>query len=368
MTIPALLARIEAGRTDLIHDLLTSARLDDLLSCHGAELMRWSGYFGDVGACKQLNVRGVDLANLGDNLGLQAAAFHGHWQLCEFLLESGASASAVVPDTGESPLHAALTNEDRLKYDLVVRVLLDAGAEPNARTRPGVPTGSFMRGARTKGETPLHRAALFGTESTIQMLLDAGANPEAEDVHADTALAWASWARRPVGILRLLLHGEHRIHPQYRPLRAGLLGQPALLPGSRPHPRGGPFILRAVHPVLPARDVAASLRFFQGLGFNLLAIDSEHRPRYAVVARDLAELHLQWTDEGGLAHPMDRPVFRFPTDDVDGLFADLRETGAVGAEGDEQSPWSVPADTPWGTREFHVRDPAGNNLQFYQRQ
>ena len=30
------------------------------------------------------------------------------------------------------------------------------------------------------------------------------------------------------------------------------------------------------------------------------------------------------------------------------------------------SPWASPGDTPWGTREFHVRDPDGNGLQFYR--
>ena len=28
--------------------------------------------------------------------------------------------------------------------------------------------------------------------------------------------------------------------------------------------------------------------------------------------------------------------------------------------------WAAPGDTPWGTREFHLRDPGGNSLQFYR--
>ena len=39
--------------------------------------------------------------------------------------------------------------------------------------------------------------------------------------------------------------------------------------------------------------------------------------------------------------------------------------GAAWADRDG-SPWGMPADTPWGTREFHLRDPGGNVLQFYQ--
>ncbi len=77
-------------------------------------------------------------------------------------------------DTGETALHSALCKTDRLVYDRVLEVLLAAGANPNVTTKPGVETGAFMRDCRTKGETPLHRAAAFGEAETIQMLLDAG--------------------------------------------------------------------------------------------------------------------------------------------------------------------------------------------------
>src|SRR5262249_38340940 len=107
-----------------------------------------------------------------------------------------------------------------------VQVLLRAGADANAKTRPGAETGAFMRDARTRGESPLHRAALFGTPPTLALLLDAGANREAVDAFGDSPLSWASWARRPVDILRPLLFGEHRIHEKHTPMRANLLGKP----------------------------------------------------------------------------------------------------------------------------------------------
>jgi ankyrin repeat protein len=221
MTPTTLLSRVMNGRTDLVHGLSP-----ELLESNGADLLRWAAYYGDVTACKVLMVAGLSLDVLGEDLGLNGAAFHGHWQLCEFLLESGASARHRDSATGETPLHSALTNDDRLRYDLVVKVLLRAGADPNAATIPGVPTGSFMRDAKTKGETPLHRGALFGTPATIALLLDAGANREARDAYGDTPLSWASWARRPTEVLRPLLYGDHRIHPDNKPLRANLLGTP----------------------------------------------------------------------------------------------------------------------------------------------
>ena len=94
------------------------------------------------------------------------------------------------------------------------------------RQLPGKPTDTFMRDAKTRGETPLHRAALFGRPETIALLLDAGANPDAQDAFGETPLAWASWARRPVEVLRALLYANHRIHPEHKSMRANLLGTP----------------------------------------------------------------------------------------------------------------------------------------------
>lgn len=228
MMDPQLLLRIERGRTDLVLALLEEETADAMILESGVAWMNWVAYYGDVSALRLLVGRGLALDALGANFGLDAAAFHGHWQLCEYLIELGARPGFAAPDTGETALHSALTNENRERYDLVVKVLLAAGADPNAPTNPGVPTGSFMRDARTRGETPLHRAALFGSPDTISLLLAAGASLEATDAAGESALAWASWARRPTAVLRLLLYGEHTLPPEHVPLRRRLLGEPGL--------------------------------------------------------------------------------------------------------------------------------------------
>ena len=101
------------------------------------------------------------------------------------------------------------------------------------------------------------------------------------------------------------------------------------------------------------RDVSRALSFYAQLGFCEVFRDDDHAPKFAMVARDVAYLAMQWHDYEGVAG--DRPVLRFPTHDVDALseeFAGVFDRTEV-------------TDTSWGTREFHVRDPDGNGLQFY---
>ena len=125
-------------------------------------------------------------------------------------------------------------------------------------------------------------------------------------------------------------------------------------------------VIEAVHPVLMARDVSASVDFFRRLGFSSVFADAPTAPRYAVVVRDACELHLQWQDASQWEGSRDRPTYRFQVEDVDRLFEELEAAGVAPDTADPPSPWVRPAETPWGTREFHLRDPAGNGLQFYR--
>jgi len=209
-----VIERIASGRTDLVFDHLEAGGEPGTVDEVGVSLASWCAYYGDASALRALLRHGARLEDLGDNYDLNGAAFHGHWQLTEFLLERGADPDLADADTGETPLHAALCKAGRPAYERVVRVLLTHGADPNRSTKVGAETGCFMRDARTRGETPLHRAAAFGTEPTIRLLLDAGADVEARDANGDTPLSWASWHLRPDAILRLLLHGDHTLHPE----------------------------------------------------------------------------------------------------------------------------------------------------------
>jgi uncharacterized protein len=220
-----MIDQIADGRTDLVFDYLAAGQPAQSKDSNGTSLIEWCAYYGDVTAIKLLLAKGESLQSLGDDLGLNGAAFHGHWRLCQFILESGADANSCAPDTGETPLHSALSST-RPSQNLVVKVLLAKGADPNRATKPSVETGAFMRDCRTKGETALHRAAAFASEDTIQLLLDAGAKVEAKDMNGDTPLGWASWYLRPDSILRRLCYGPYSIRPGRLSMDEYLRGTP----------------------------------------------------------------------------------------------------------------------------------------------
>ena len=221
-----MLDRIVDGRTDLVFEYLAEGHPANSVDADGVSLIKWCAYYGDVSAIRFLVANGESIQSLGDNLDLNGAAFHGHWRLCQFLMEEGADPNFPLPATGETPLHAALCKADSAAHLGVINVLLSAGADPKAATLNGMETGSFMRDCRTKGETPLDRAAAFGTGECIQLLLDAGADKSAKDMNGDSPPAWASWYLRPASVLGKLCYGNFRIHPEYAGMEANLLGKP----------------------------------------------------------------------------------------------------------------------------------------------
>lgn len=204
------LERITEGRTDLVFDYLSDGQAAGATDSRGVSLIKWCAHYGDVSAIKFLLANGETLQSLGDDLGLTGAVFHGHVQLSEFLIEAGANVNYSDAETGETPLHAALCKTDRPEFVEIIKILLAGGADPNRVTRPGVETEAFMRDIRTRAESPLHRAAAFGSEDAIQMLLDAGARKDVKDMNGDSPLTWASWHLRPRSILRKLCYDGFR--------------------------------------------------------------------------------------------------------------------------------------------------------------
>ena len=212
---------ISRGRTDLVFELLRTPGGRSQLP----GLLIWFVYYNDLTALRAVLEAGLDLAGLDLGRELGNAAFSGHWKIADFLIAQGASVNWIDPDTGETPLHGAVSKAGRPHYAHVVKLLLDHGADPNAQTIPGKDTGAFMRDVRTRGEAPLHRAAAFGDETIIGLLLDKGGNWQLRDANDDTPLAWASWHLRPGAILALLAYGPHTITQRHIAAYTGDHGQ-----------------------------------------------------------------------------------------------------------------------------------------------
>src|SRR5512147_819447 len=103
-----MLQRIADGRTDLVFEHVAAGN-PATATVDGCSLIGWCAYYGDVSAIRFLIANGESLSSLGENLDLNGAAYHGHWRLCEYLLENGAAVNYPLADTGETPLHAALS-------------------------------------------------------------------------------------------------------------------------------------------------------------------------------------------------------------------------------------------------------------------
>ena len=211
MTTEQILNYLSRGRTDFIFHLLQQPGWKEVLHQGPVKPLQWLVYYNDTTALRAVLAAGGDLSSIDLNEELGNAAFFGHWKVCDFLIQHGADVRAPVAQTGETPLHNALAKAGRPYYLYVVRLLVEHGADVHAKTLPGVATGAFMRDVRTKGETPLHRAAAYADEATIRFLLSQGANKEAQDAHGNTPLSWASEHLRPGAILALLAYGEHYI-------------------------------------------------------------------------------------------------------------------------------------------------------------
>ncbi|RYD17319.1 MAG: ankyrin repeat domain-containing protein [Verrucomicrobiaceae bacterium] len=165
---------------------------------------------GDLAGLRQCLASGtaVNQRAIHDSSPLEAAAYNAQPEACDLLLQAGADPNATSLPTGETVLHQTITKSGDSRRTRIVHALIAAGADVNRKTTPHIPTQSFARDIRTRGETPLHRAAAYGDLETIQALIEAGADISARDTNGDSPLTWASWHLRDNGILRPLLHGE----------------------------------------------------------------------------------------------------------------------------------------------------------------
>lgn len=216
MNTESIVLALSRGRTDYIFKLFKHDNWKKILKEGSVKPLQWLIYYNDTTALRAVLEYGGDLQSIDLNAELGNAAFFGHWKVCDFLISQGADVNTSVDKTKETPLHNAIVKAGRPYYFYVVKLLVEKGADVNAKTTPGLETGAFMRDVRTKGETPLHRAAAYADARTIEFLLANGADKEAKDANGDSPLTWASYHLRPGRILSLLSYGEHTIGEVHR--------------------------------------------------------------------------------------------------------------------------------------------------------
>lgn len=117
----------------------------------------------------------------------------------------------------------------------------------------------------------------------------------------------------------------------------------------------------ALHPVLQAYDVEASISYYvDRLGFQLTFRDEGPPARYAGVMRDGVTLHLQWHDRTSFNPDRgDALSMRLRVSDPDALFAEYADKQVFHDR-------TALRDTPWNTREFAFYDLNGHGLTFYR--
>jgi ankyrin repeat protein len=209
------------------------------------------------------------------------------------------------------------------------------------------------------GQTPLHFAISRKRYDILDLLIELGADLEAEDWHGRTAMAVA------------MLHGDReamtRLHA------AGAKEPRAVAPAdfaARLKALGG-TVKKGV-PMIKVRDVAQSLSWYVALGFEEIArYEDNGVVNFGMVSFGGAEMMLNMHGTSG---PHDASVW-FYTDKVDAIYELLKSrqldaaTAALGggAAGHDGVVFAQDIeDMFYGARQFCVRDPDGYELYFIQ--
>lgn len=109
--------------------------------------------------------------------------------------------------------------------------------------------------------------------------------------------------------------------------------------------------LTRVAPEVPALNLDESLRYYSTrLGFEIEMIMPERD--YAIVQRDGVALHLFQ----GSADSYSPVAFHIFTNELEELYRELQRRGA-----EVRQPI---VSKPWGSRDFRIIDPAGNEIKF----
>jgi len=165
---------------------------------------------GSLDTVRVLVAAGANLsqASADGSSPLVVAVQNGHYDIGRFLLEHGADPNGA-NDKGWTPLYIAVANRNALNTAVpppskegaldFIKLLLDRGADPNARikVRAEVHQANTSLWLKEAGATPLLRAALCGDLTVVRLLVDHGADPRIGTFDSTTPLmvaAGVGWA------------------------------------------------------------------------------------------------------------------------------------------------------------------------------
>ncbi len=154
-------------------------------------------FLGEVRACNTVNIQTLlglnpNLINYTDRSGMTALAWAVQGpcpRTVQILIEAGADVNADID--GWTVLMLAMYEqdpEDIVKIEEIVRLLLRAGADPNAKNEND----------ELNGMTAIIYAAKRGYQEIVRLLLRAGADPNVADGNGDTATYLCSYKYRPI--------------------------------------------------------------------------------------------------------------------------------------------------------------------------
>lgn len=180
--------------------LEAGANVNGRLASVGTHALGWTACGGHVELMEFLLSKGANVHEPG-NFGFSAlscAAMKAQPEAVRLLLASGADPNSQEPNGFGIMLSATFSGNEE-----VVRLLIEAGSKVNIRAGKGE-HGAYWFNAPYCGETPLHYAMAYGSKAMIQSLLDADADPNAKTTHGETPFHWAGRHQRPKEIVRWL--------------------------------------------------------------------------------------------------------------------------------------------------------------------
>lgn len=166
--VSAILSAIYRGNRDLA----------EWLADHGANLTLFeASALGRSAVIERLlkeNPELVDTYSPDGFTALGLACFFGNVNAVERLLRAGANVNAAARNPMRvAPIHSAGANRDPKIALAITQLLIDAGAEVNVEQHGGW--------------TPLHEAAAHGNDDLVRLLLEKGADKNAQSSNGKTA-------------------------------------------------------------------------------------------------------------------------------------------------------------------------------------